>query len=176
MLYSEDLRTYDIQDFCINTLLKDTAFESFCIDTLGSALNYEVDAILNDIDMLPALPYCTAHSGVENQNLLSSEYGHSYDIALIFGISDTTSSEDGSPPFTVEEGIKKYASQRKVEDIARLAIQTIRNKMRATGVRGDYDIVITDADGKKTATGEAEDMNYILSLRFNYLENISKGC
>jgi len=176
MLYSKDLTIYDIQDFCINTLAKDTVFETFCIDKIGSTLNYEVDAILNDIDMLPALPYCTAHSGIENQNLLSAEYGHSYDIALIFGILDTTSTQDGSPPFVVEDSVKKYTSQRKVEDIARLAIQTIQKKMRATGIKGDFEIVITDAEGKKTETGEAEDMNYILSLRFNYLENISKGC
>lgn len=176
MLYSSDLDTYQIQDFCAETLKNSTDFETFCVGIVGSALNYETDAIMNDIDSLPDLPYCSVHSGNEKQDLREEEWGHGYEIALVFGIKDTTSEDDKRPPFVIENDIKKYSSSRNIEKIAKEAIKTIKAKMNSTGIKSDYDIQLLSASGIKTATGEASDMNYVLSLNFNYLQSISKEC
>jgi hypothetical protein len=176
MLYSTDLNTYDIQDFCAKTLKDSIPFKDFCVSLIGSELNYVTDAIMNDIDKLPDLPYCSVHSGTEDQDLIQQEWGHSYEIVLVFGILDETSSTNKNPPFATEDSIKKYTSSRSIEKIAKEALGIIKNKMRSTGISGDHDISIISAQGIKTATGEASDMNYILSLSFNYLNSISKGC
>jgi hypothetical protein len=176
MLYSSDLNTYDIEDFCANTLKNSATFEAFCITEIGAKLNFETDSPMNSFNDLPALPYCTVHGGVEDQDRLQAEWGHPYEIALVFGILDETSSTNKNPPFTIVNGIKKYTSTRNIEKVAKEALKQIQDKMRATGISGDYDISIISAKGIKTATGEASDMNYILSLSFNYLDDIQKGC
>ena len=72
--------------------------------------------------------------------------------------------------------MRKYTSARNIEKIAKKAILVLKETMQRTGINGDYDIQIISANGTKTATGEADDMNYILSLSFSYLENLQKGC
>lgn len=176
MLYESDLEVFDIQDFCVNTLKNSSEFESFCIAEVGSVLNFETDAVLNDIDMLPSLPYCTVHGGTESHDLRSGEWGHDYEIVLVFGITDTTDENNPNPPFAEENSIKKYTSTRTIEKIAKKAIAVLKQRMLSSGINGDYDMSIVSAIGQKTATGEADDMNYILTLSFNYLQSISKGC
>lgn len=176
MLYESDLTLYDIQDFCAETLKNNADFTTYCVSEIGESLNFETDAVLNDEDMLPALPYCSVHSGEEEHNLLQGEWGHEYKIGLVFGISDTTSATDPRPPSTIDSDIKKYTSSRKIENIAKKALLTIKSRMRASGINGDYDIQIVSVSGVKTPTGEADDMNYIMSISFNYLETIQKGC
>lgn len=175
MLYSTDLKVYEIQDFCVETLKNDATFATLCTTELGAELNYQTDAPMNDVDNLPALPYCSAHGGTEEHDLLREEWNHPYEIALVFGIADGTEAEP-TPPSVIENGIKKYTSSRKIELIAKEALKVIKDKMSASGINGDYDISIVSASGLKTPTGEASDMNYILSLNFNYLESISKEC
>jgi hypothetical protein len=176
MLYSSDLNVYDIQDFCAETLKNSTTFSTFCNDLIGSELNYETDAVMNNKDELPDLPYCSVHGGTESQDLTQQEWGHSYEVVLVFGILDEISDSNQNPPFITENGIKKYTSARNIEKIAKEALKVIKAKMSSSGISGDYDISIISANGIKTATGEASDMNYILSLSFNYLNSISKGC
>ena len=176
MLYNSDLNVYDIQDFCAEALEESATFEAFCISTIGKKLNYQTDAIMNDIDNLPEIPYCSVHGGNENQDLSQQEWGHDYEIALVFGVLDETSDTNMNPPYIVENNVKKYTSARNIEKVAKEALKVIKNKMLSNGINGDYDIIIVSAQGIKTATGEASDMNYILSLNFNYLNSISKGC
>lgn len=176
MLYDSDLTVYDIQDFCADSLKNSAEFSSFCTTTIQATLNFETDAVMNDIDMLPPLPYCTVHGGNENQDLRQPEWGHEYEIVLVFGIADTTSETNPKPPFQETNGMRKYTSARNIEKIAKKAILVLKETMQRTGINGDYDIQIISANGTKTATGEADDMNYILSLSFSYLENLQKGC
>jgi hypothetical protein len=176
VLYENDLTVFDIQDFCANTLKNDATFEALCVEKVGSALNFETDAVLNDYDMLPPIPYCSIHAGAESQDLRAGEWNHDYEVAIVLGISDVTSAADKRSPSVTENGIVKYTSIRVVEILAKKAIITIKKRMASSGINGDFDIQLISANGTKTATGEADDMNYILSLTFSYLDTTSKGC
>lgn len=176
MLSASDLESYDIQDFCAEALNNSVEFKDFCTTLVGEPLNIETDAILNDIDKLPMLPYCSIHSGESIDDLTQPEWGSPYEIGLVFGISDTVSDINPNSPFVEENGIKKYSSARTVQKISKQAILTIKDEMARTGINGDYNIQIVTASGTTTNTGEAEDMNYILSLTFNYLNSIMKDC
>jgi hypothetical protein len=177
MLYESDLKVYDIQDFCVNALKNSTDFENFCISTIGSVLNMETDSILNDIDSMPSLPCLSVLSGEESQDLTMNEWGHKYEIGMVFSIADVTSITNPNPPFTIDNTIKKYSSSRLLENLVKKAIITIKNKVLSSGINGDYDIALIAANGYKTQTGEYNgEINYVLSLTFNYLQSISKGC
>ncbi len=176
MLFDNDLDVYVIQDYLATSLKNDTDFITACNTLLGKQLNYVTDAPFNDIDLLPELPYCSLHGGDENQDLRIDAWGHTYEIVLVFGIEDTTSSKNQTPPSSTVDGIVKYTSSRLIEQLAKEALKSIKGKMSLSGINGDYDIMLISANGVKTPTGEASDMNYILTLTFGYLDDINKGC
>lgn len=167
MLLDNELDTYDIQDFCVETLQSDVDYQVFCTSLVGGVLNYETDTRIDNFDELPDYPFCVSFAGEEQQDLRVREWGHTYEIGLVFAIEDKKT-------FVPENSIKKYTDTRSIEKLTKEAIKVIKKKMRKYGVNGDYELTIVAADGEKTPTGEADDINYILSLTFGYLDDINK--
>jgi hypothetical protein len=169
MLYSTDVTIDDILNFCSLSLKNNTDFNTLVNTITGNSMNYVEDGVLNDIDDLPNLPYVSIHAGNEQQDLRIQEWGHIYEIALVFGVADDTGS-------VVEDGIKKYQPSKKIRQIVKKAVDVLRGTLSREGINGDFEISLISFEGTTTPTGEADDMNYILTLSFGYIDNITKGC
>jgi len=168
MLLDNDLSVYDIQDFCIETLKNSIVFSDFCVATIGSSLNFETDSRMDSQDALPVHPYCVAYAGEEQQDLRVSEWGHTYEIGFEFSILDD------DIEFIVDSDIKKYQATRKLEKVAKKAIEVVKSQMRSSGISGDFELEIVSASGEKSPTGLANDAMYLLALTFAYLDDINK--
>lgn len=169
MLYENDLNSYGIQDFCMKTLKQSAEFNNFITSLSLGTMSYETDTTVDSKHDLPDLPFVSAYAGDERQDERNQEWGHTYEIPLVFGIEDVKEA-------TIEDGVKKFLSPRNIEKVAKKALTIIKNKMSASGINGDYEIQIISADGFRTPSGEEDEINYILSLTFSYLEDINKGC
>lgn len=166
MLFKNSLKAYEIQQFCAETLNESASFQAFVLSKTNAPFNYEMDSRVDEDAELPSLPYCCFFAGEQNEDMRQPEWGQTYDIGILFGITDNKTPE-------VVNGIKRYKEPIWLQKIAQEAVDTIQTTIRQVGIEGNYEMSIIGASGNTTPTGEDDDIQYRLALTFSNLQDIT---
>lgn len=152
----EEVSLTDIQDFIVRTVAKSAVFAQFCTDTIGGQLKYYRGA---DLRYGPASEASfTAYKFYSrDEQALETAWHVQYVIGLPVDEDDKTVDEDG---------ITILPSSDKVEALALTALGIIRQGVRDGGLKGRCDMYVADANVLITEVGEADDVQAIVTLRF----------
>jgi hypothetical protein len=148
-----DVSLTDVQAFLTRAVKTSPDFETLCLSTIGTTLNFSRGADLErDVE---EVPYFTSYK-FNFQHDEGQDSG--WRVQFVIGIDGRTVPELDS------DGVIVYNSTDNVEKLAIGALRIIESDLMAGGLKGICDLRISSMNMLITEVGEADDVQAIVTL------------
>jgi len=145
---------FDIQKFISNTMKNDSSFNDKVEEYFGREMTYFADAhILDEVNEIPSF----VTYGLESIDEKNDKF---YIVQFVI----TALIEEQS---IEEDGIRVYPTKKFLEELAMDSVASIKNEIKTIGINGNCNIQIAHYNLSLSYIGEAEDLQAIVTLRFD---------
>jgi len=152
-----------IKKWIANTLKNDELFKNFCIEKIGSELNYYISPPVNDV--VEVLPFMAVYTdSYANDRQSDANWNETWSIPMAIGI-ETTVEE------IVEDGVYVWTGIDDIEEVASKVKELLQKEADSMGIENES-INLINTDMVISDIGEADDIQASMLLSFGKLNGL----